>query len=86
MPTDVYLSFDNPDDRPTVLKALRRSLGPVRETELVDDSEGVRLTVDADDPRASLVSVQTLLRGALDGTAIQPESVRRSLGVPWPHS
>lgn len=81
MPTDVYLRFDNSDDRPTVLKALRKSLGPVREDELVEnDPDGPKLVVNADDPHAAVASVQTLLQGALDETDIQPASVNLSLG------
>lgn len=76
---DVHLSFDDDEHREAVVERLR-SLGTLPDGELIEDDEGVRLALDGDDPNAAVVRTEVLLRGALDGTNIDPASVRKSAG------
>ena len=82
MPTDVHLSFDDDEHRDAVLGRLR-ALGTLPDGELIEDEDGDRFALDAEDPKAALVRAQILVRGALDGTDIDPSSVRRSVADGW---
>jgi len=65
-----------------VVERLHR-LGKLADGELVEDDEGVRLVLDADDSTAALARAETIVRGALDGTDMDPAGVRRSAGAGW---
>jgi hypothetical protein len=82
MPTDVYLDFDDGDHREAVVERLR-ALPELPDGQLIEDDEGVRLALDADDPNAALIRAHTLVRGALDGTDMDPDRVRKSLAGDW---
>ena len=79
MPTEVYLNFDDDDHRRAVLAHLR-ALPILPDGEFVEADNDVRFALDADDPNAALARAHVLVRGALDGTDIDPASVRLSPG------
>jgi hypothetical protein len=60
-----------------------RALPTLPDGELIEDDEGTRFELISDDPKAGLVRAQVLVRGALDGTDIDPSSVRRSVDDSW---
>jgi hypothetical protein len=82
MPTDIHLSFESDDDREATVEALRK-LGPIPDAKVQAGGEDVTVTVDVEDANAALVRVQTLLRGALDGTDVALERIRRSAEGDW---
>lgn len=49
-----------------------------RSSSPAEDDEGYFMVINAEDPRAARATTQTMLRAALDGTDIDPASVRAS--------
>lgn len=83
MPTEIQLAFDDDNHQAAAMAHIRARLASLPDGELVEDAEGVRLVLDAEDEMAALVRAQVLVTGALDGTDIEPSSVRRS-AAGWP--
>jgi hypothetical protein len=82
MPTNVHLGFDDDDHREAVMERLR-ALPTLPDGELVEDDDGAHFALPGDDPNAAVIRAQTLVRGALDGTDIDPASVRLSPDAGW---
>ena len=82
MPIHVHLGFDTPDHRDLVVERLRE-LGPLPDGGVVDDEDGVRLEIEARDPRAAVARAQVLLQGALHGSGVDPSRVALSVAGGW---
>ena len=76
---DVFLAFDDESLRDTVVERLQ-TLGPLPDGAFVQDGDGVRLALDGEDPHAGIVRAQSLIRGVLDGTDLDPDRIRLSTG------